>query len=542
MAEQIFVTSHVSRDFQQNAAYFNSLAKVMWEYISNSIDNARDDVQLEVTVGLRQDSLVIEDNGIGMDRDDLARFFQMHGRNAQRALGKRVRGKFGTGKTAAFGIASKLLISSVKDGRQNAVSLAIDDIQKAQDGAPFPVRTLVDNKPIDAPPGTTVTVSGFKVPLDLEKAIRYVEKQLSRMRIRAAIYINEHRCQHREPPATHEWRVRSQGDVRDRVGDVEMVLKSAPTPLPRDEIGIDILSNGIWHESTLAEISGEQSNRIFGYVDVPLLDEDERYGIPAFDNTRNGTLNRSHPVVTALLYWIQQEVRRVQRELQGEAKAQKESADAKKLKQRAKDFAALINDDFRGVIDDLDELRRIIGQKRRVLGEKPGDGIVLPGEGIEPSELTQGGPEEGNGARGKSPPPPGPAERPGPDLRQGTSTGNPGTIANHPGKRRSHGEFSIEFARETREERRSHYDRDTRTIYVNMDHPQIIDALRLGSASVESENFLQMVFEIACVEYAQALQFERLESGETFDAADAVWTIGEVIDRVSRKFSSVSGS
>jgi hypothetical protein len=44
MAKKLTVTSHVSRDFLQNAVYFNTLPKVVWEYVSNSLDNGKDGV------------------------------------------------------------------------------------------------------------------------------------------------------------------------------------------------------------------------------------------------------------------------------------------------------------------------------------------------------------------------------------------------------------------------------------------------------------------------------------------------------------------
>jgi DNA topoisomerase VI subunit B len=117
MPEDIYVTSHVSRDFLQNAAYFNTAAKVVWEYVSNSIDNAREGGIPKVVVEIRQDVISISDNGTGMNREDLTQFFTMHGENIQRKRGRTVRGKFGTGKTAAFGIANELGIESVKEGQ-----------------------------------------------------------------------------------------------------------------------------------------------------------------------------------------------------------------------------------------------------------------------------------------------------------------------------------------------------------------------------------------------------------------------------------------
>lgn len=537
MPDNILVTSHVSRDFLQNAAYFNTPAKVVWEYVSNSIDNSVDGHLPTVLVELRQDEIVVSDNGMGMDRSDLARFFTMHGENLQRKRGRTVRGKFGTGKTAAFGLASQLDIESVKDGRLNAVSLSIEDIRGANAGDAFPVRTLVRDKPVDDDPGTVVTVKRFhNTSMDVFKVIRYVEKQLGRMHSRAEVFINEHKCEYREPPAVKQWRFTASGQVAKRIGEVTMVIKAAPTPLDRDEFGVDVLSNGIWHESTLADVSGDQTNRIFGYVDVPILDDDERFGVPAFDNTRNGSLNRANPAVTALLYWIQESVRTVQAELSREARERRKTEEARRLRRQADKIASVLNRDFTEVMDEMDEFRRLSGRRRVRVAQTSEGQTVLPGEGDDPSEFIQTGqPHGANGKRGKDPIGLGDQERPGPGLREGTSNGSKGGTSGSPGARRSRGVFSIEFVHQTEAEKRSRYDKESRTIFINLDHPQIAAALHAADGSVSSPTFAAVAFEVACVEYAQALQFERIESGEVFDAAEAVYSIGDIIDRLSRK-------
>ena len=130
----IIVTSHVARDFLQNAAYFNTLPKVIWEYVSNSLDNAKDDIPVTVSIDLlpsKPKTLQIADNGVGMSRKDLVRFFQMHGMNVQRKKGKRVRGRFGTGKSAAFGVANTLIIDTVQNGIRNVVKLTREAIESA---------------------------------------------------------------------------------------------------------------------------------------------------------------------------------------------------------------------------------------------------------------------------------------------------------------------------------------------------------------------------------------------------------------------------
>ena len=537
MPEDILVTSHVSRDFLQNAAYFNNAQKVVWEYVSNSIDNVEEGQIPEVVVEVRQDSLTISDNAAGMDRSDLARFFTMHGENVQRLRGRSVRGKFGTGKTAAYGIAKELAIVSVKGRMRNAVALRIEDIQSANAGDPFPVETIEHDVPTDEENGTTVTVRRLHNPgtSDIQKVIRYIEKQLGRMRSRARVFINEHRCEYQEPPSVQEWSFASDAEIAERIGDVTMIIKASPTPLDKDDNGIDIMSSGIWHETTLADVSGEQVNRIFGQVDVPMLDDDAHFEVPAFDNTRNGKLNRSHRGVIALLYWIQESVKQVQKELAAAAREERKTEQARRLREHAQKIAALLNNDFSDVLDELDELRQITGRKRRTAMQAASAGTILPGEGNEPTDLVETGQPHDDGKRGTSPPGDGNTERPGPGLKPGRGEGRPASIQQDGSRKRSRGVFGIEFAHQTAPERRSKYDRDTRTIYINLDHPQVAAVLRQSDGGVDSPFFLQLAFDIATIEYAQALQFERLASGEEFDAGEAVYSIGDIVDRLSRR-------
>jgi len=78
-------------------------------------------VRCEVT--LARDAIRIADSASGMTYTELSNFFQMHGENVQRKRGRAVRGKFGTGKSAAFGIANTLRVETVKGGKRNVVEL-----------------------------------------------------------------------------------------------------------------------------------------------------------------------------------------------------------------------------------------------------------------------------------------------------------------------------------------------------------------------------------------------------------------------------------
>jgi hypothetical protein len=112
-APALRVTSHVGRDLLQSAQLFRHEHSVVWEYVSNGLQykDAGTKATVVVKVDAKGKRIQISDNGRGMLMEDLTRYFQMHGENLDRKQGRPGRGYFGTGKSAAFGIAQVLRIS-----------------------------------------------------------------------------------------------------------------------------------------------------------------------------------------------------------------------------------------------------------------------------------------------------------------------------------------------------------------------------------------------------------------------------------------------
>ena len=253
--QSIEVTSHVARDFLQNAAYFNTMPKVVWEYVANSLDAVKDDIYTIIAVELTSNEFSISDNGRGMSRSELGSFFQMHGENILRKQGKRVRGRFGTGKCAAFGLANSLLIDTVQAGIRNVVELRRKDIEQAQGGEPFSVRDIEADQPTSEDDGSMVVIRELNIKrLDVDKVISYVERHLSHYRPRAHVTVNGHACKFKEPPFVAQLERFPPTKVAKLIGDVCLNVKVSPVPLDDDTRGIDILSHGIWHETTLEGI------------------------------------------------------------------------------------------------------------------------------------------------------------------------------------------------------------------------------------------------------------------------------------------------
>jgi len=121
------------------------------EYVSNGlqyIDHGTSPL-VKVILDSKRKVIRIADNGRGMDWAGIQNFFVMHGENIDRKEGRAGRGRYGTGKSAAFGIADLLRITTVRKGKKFDVELFRSDIEKISSGEPIPVRTTQRGVPTD---------------------------------------------------------------------------------------------------------------------------------------------------------------------------------------------------------------------------------------------------------------------------------------------------------------------------------------------------------------------------------------------------------
>ncbi|MQF48952.1 hypothetical protein FIM08_03530 [SAR202 cluster bacterium AC-647-N09_OGT_505m] len=526
MNSPISVTSHVSRDFLQNAAYFNTVPKVVWEYVSNSVDNPKDGKPSNVEVKITKDRIIVSDDGSGMSREDLRNFFRMHAQNIRRGQGKSVRGRYGTGKCAAFGIADVLRVESSRDRALNIVELSRDSIVNSSSGEPFAVKDVVVDKPTTQADGTKIVISKLNVKsLGVPTTIAFVERHLGRQLGRNAVAINNHLCEYLEPVSSWQQEFRPDSALAKVIGEISLVVKVSATPLEKERSGIDILSKGIWHDTSHGSLDGDSARRIFGEVDMPALED--RYDaerIPPFDNTRNMTLNISNPLVVSLLGWIKECLQIVDTEISRQEIERKSSDESKRLERQAQLLERVLNQDFRNLQLELERIRRLARSRG---GETNED--IVPGEGDAQSQFVMGGPEHGDGNAGTSEGT-GEEERPGSSLLPGDDLGVSGNTTE---RRQARGTFHVEYRHEQENSLRSHYDTESRTIVVNLDHPQVARAVRDGGG-IEGKSFLEMTYEIAFVEYAIALGHEKLRRDEFYAGSDVLLDVRETINRISR--------
>jgi hypothetical protein len=535
-SKTIFVKSHVSRDLLQNAALFKTDKLVIWEYVANGLQYV--DPATNPTVYVKLDSKArkvrISDNGRGMTLDGLQNFFVMHGENLDRKSGTPGRGRFGTGKSAAFGIGEILRVTSVRNSRRSVVELTRADLQKVSSGDPIPVRIVENEVSCAEPNGTTVEIEQIHLrSLDQPGCIHYIERHLAKWPKNCTVVVNNHECEYSEPPIKEQRRFRPAGTIRELLGDAELVLKVSKAPVDEDLRGVAIFSNGVWHETTLAGAEGrEMSNYIIGEIDVPRLDDDNSL-ISPFDLSRSMRLNPSNELVQAIYAFVGQSVEQVRRELVDRERERRQSQEAKHLADQAAEIARFLNEDFDSFRDKISKVR-VKAAGLVDLADAPTSGDSMDGltDGDEvPSVLTSpvgGGADGDAGGDGDVP------RQLKPELKAeagGKLTGKSAPQSQRPAGKR--GGFRVEFKAMGGEEDRAIYQGEERTIYINTDHPQLLAAK--GSASIGDPTFRRLAYEVAFTEYAIAISSELGKRGEYSDWSDPIYEVRETVNRLARR-------
>lgn len=540
--EGLFVRSHVARDLLQNAGLFKTDKLVVWEYVSNGlqyVDQGTSPV-VKVVLDSAKKRISILDNGRGMDWEGLKNFFVMHGENIDRKEGRPGRGRYGTGKSAAFGIAELLRLTTIRNGKRSKVELRRSDIAEMSSEDPIPVNILEKEVPTFAENGTVVEIEGIKLrSLDQAGIIHYTERHLARWAKNVTVFVNNHECEFSEPPVAAEYKYVPDSQIRNILGDVELIIKVSKSPLEEDIRGIAIFSNGVWHETTLAGSEGrEMSQYIFGEIDVPRLDEDKS-PIAPMDVSRSMHLNLENEIVRAIYGFIGLKIDEVRRDLVEKDKARKAEQDAKRLAREATEIAKVINEDFAAFRDRVAKVRakmrgRVDLDKEYPKGGGPEDDLIF-GEQIPAVEVSPFGdpgkseePRESITHESTDIPDLNPQVEPMADAsKKGQPKGDPGT------RLRPAGGFRIEFKPMGVDSFRAQYVPEERTIYINLEHPQLVAAR--GTGPSDDPTFRRLAYEVAFSEYAIALAQELARRDEYIDPTDPIFDIRETLNRVARK-------
>jgi hypothetical protein len=548
MAEPMRVTSHVGRDLLASATAFKTEAAVVWEYVANSLQYVDEGVAPCVQVAVRPKAKRIEviDNGSGMTEQDLNRFFQMHAENRDRLRGKLGRGRWGTGKAAAFGIANTLCVDTVRDHVRNVVRLNRAAIE-ASAGEDIDVEWVVRNEESDYANGTTVAIEDIVLPrLNAAPITEYVERHLQAFRgFRPKVAINDHICEYREPTVVSTHAFRPSEEQIKVLGDAELTVKVSQAPLPRIEQGITVTAGpgNLLAIETVGIETKELGNYLFGSIDVPALETSES-PIAPIDVSRSLELNPQHPVARVLLPFLGSSLEEVRKLQVQKLREEQKTEEARRLASQADKIATFLNEDFSGLLERLHDIRSAsarpgsLGALHGSKASSGGDiGVWVEGTSMPGSLLDEGDGGESDLGAGGGGPEPAIAHEGRPDD-SGTRAVDP---AGGTGKKqkRPQGGFRVRFRHLGNGSGRSAYDRTEITIFVNLDHPAVRNALQSGGGSVESASFVRLAYEVAFTEYAVAVGSELADRDPDIPADDLIFEIHSTLDRVTAAAAAV---
>jgi hypothetical protein len=532
------VTSHIGRDLLASAAVFKNEAAAVWEYVVNSLQYVERGTVPRVSVEVRpaQRSIAISDNGRGMSDRDLQHFFTMHGENLERLRGRTGRGKFGTGKAAAFGIAKCLRVDTVRERLRNTVCLTRDMVERSG-GKEISLEWLTRNERVDEQNGTVVVIEDIVLSqIRTAPIIEYIERHLQAFRAMAPeVAVNDHVCTYRQPEVESEQFFDPSPVQAETLGNARLVIRVARSPLPEAEQGVIVTAgpgNLVAVEKAGIE-SKEFGPYLFGEIDVPAL-ENPSIPIAPYDSTRSLQLNLEHPVATVLVGFIGSKLEQVRADLVRRAKEARKGEQARRLEMQAQKIAELLNRDFNSVRDRLTNIRAVAARpgpagarfgKAQKADDAPDSwvsGTQEPGR----VETTDKNRTKGSGGGRNAPNVPAAAS---PD-ESGTDPVNP--VGTGDGAhRRPRGGFQVVYRNLGHSEDRSRYDERSLSILINLDHPVVSAALSEGG--IEESGFRRLSYEIAFSEYAMALGYELLKQDPNMPADDLLYEVRSSLNRVA---------
>jgi len=390
--------------------------------------------------------------------------------------------------------------------------------------------------------------------IDSNLIIRWIEKEISRWPD-ATVFVNHHECEFQEPDIAREHKFSSENtEFEGSLGRVELVINQAKAPLEVELQGIDIFSDGHHLETTLAGSERKPFvNYIFGIIDVPKLQTDDSK-ISPFEMSRSKKLNPNNPLVASIHAFIGIHVEQVRKLLEAEDRERRQAQETKLLEKEADKISQVINSDFnswRGRIKQsqakihggADVLQN--GQANSIEGndfifgsDKPAEIIGETFEpGISPESTSTPNPPNVNPS---TIPEIEPQEIPQVEIgdKHSSPLGQNSQISKS--KKKPSGGFSVDFLNMGEKEARAKYERANRTIFVNLDHPQILASINLGG--LEDIAFRRLTYEVAFAEYAIALASEMAATDYYIDATEPIMDIRETLNRVAKNAAGLYSS
>ena len=167
---------------------YSNVPAVLSEVVANAWD--ADAKEVGITLDLDQQRIVIQDNGTGMNRNDINERFLFVGYSRREvqcgktAMGRNPMGRKGIGKLSLFSIADEILVETACDGELNALRMSLSGIKQAIENQSPSVSGQYEPQEhpvadIDFARGTRITLTGLR-KLQTASTANGLRKRLAR--------------------------------------------------------------------------------------------------------------------------------------------------------------------------------------------------------------------------------------------------------------------------------------------------------------------------------------------------------------------------
>lgn len=163
------------------------------ELIRELVNNAYDADATEVKITIDEDSIVVQDNGTGMDLEGLKQYFLIGSPEKKRhrkspKFGRDRIGEFGIGKFATLSACDQFEVFTKKGDFCATVTFDKSEWNRTQDKWELPIR--IEQADPEGTDGTKVVLKQLKKQFDLEQVKRRLRESVPLKALHFAVYLN----------------------------------------------------------------------------------------------------------------------------------------------------------------------------------------------------------------------------------------------------------------------------------------------------------------------------------------------------------------
>jgi hypothetical protein len=307
-----------------------------------------------------KEKIVIQDNGEGMDEQDIREGYMFLG-SEQKRVTKQTPvfhrlpiGNKGIGKLAGFGIAKRIEIKTVKNDKAFEFCLDRDELENAERMGKLKEsildRASMELKEFDAkgqPNGTTVTLRKLRLEcgrIDVDKVIAHLAHELP-LGKDFRVIVNGHRCEPKDIPARRKIPIAHEDPVCGRiVGQIVVATKMLKKPGVFTTVRGRVVGEPSLFDLSPTSFTYHIGDLIAGSIEVASFDPEDRTDETSVIKTDREGFIETHPKYIAYSNYMSKVLtdicREEEKKHQAEVEAEKKTKVDEAIKQVAEDFNA----------------------------------------------------------------------------------------------------------------------------------------------------------------------------------------------------------